>query len=323
MAKSGLFPLYVFLFFNISFAIALAQTGCFLYEGSPYYCQQISFAHAEQECGFSDDCHLSEVFVENQRCEEQSRCHKIYCKSSCQQEFPANCPAGAVPKNQEQEWCSPGCCQVADSCGIKENKWLCEITALNSEKESFQFTILNQEQCNYFCQKSDSPTTTGNSIVNNPLLAVSPEKLPSKGNNSTQEVRTYLEEPFPMLFWFLIIFFLILLFYILLRTKRSQNLDSLRSIPQTRSSFSSSFNPFSKNKTTEMKIKRMQQEHYQKFQKFNRERILASFDTLKGHSTLESHDFKRLKHLINQYQRKHSFSSEEENLFQRLEKLLF
>ncbi|MBU0470166.1 MAG: hypothetical protein KKA62_01335 [Nanoarchaeota archaeon] len=138
-------------FLMISFLIFLivpfaSAQGCFLYQGSSSYCQDLSLEEAGLECSFFEDCNLQKYFLDEKSCtdlEKFPQCKKILCKSSCQEEFLGKCVTGEIPEGKEQEWCTSGCCQFEFSeegyCEFKQSKWLCELEARNKDVPMFIF----------------------------------------------------------------------------------------------------------------------------------------------------------------------------------------
>jgi len=329
--KRGLLYLLIIAFFVFFIRSTVAQTGCFLYEGSPFYCQEISPVQADQECSFSDDCLLSRVFLENQRCEMQASCEKILCKSSCQKEFIARCVAGGVPVGKEQEWCSPGCCQIPGSnCEFKGNKWLCEISVLNSGKSTFQFTPMNQEQCFTHCQ-TPAPLTTveqvvkASSIISSPPLVINQS---SRNGSRTLETRALKnnnsESPFLIFLLIFIALFLIFLFYVLLRKLDLKNKRRFHFTVRREFPFPRIFSPFSSNPEVQQHLRKIREQHDHKSKENQREYLLAKFgkDTNLKYR-VESEEFRRLRHLVKYYgKQQKSLTKEEKNLFRRLEEVI-
>ena len=149
--KNLIFPI-LFLLFS---SFVIAQSGCFLYPESTQYCIDIDQIEAEGVCLENPDCNLKKHFSIN-ACNTNAECTKILCKSTCTYEYPNLCHSGAVPKGEEQQWCSYGCCRFAssgeNSCQYTKNKGLCEIDARNKDVDLFHFdSDLTKKECDQSC----------------------------------------------------------------------------------------------------------------------------------------------------------------------------
>src|SRR3989338_8673863 len=131
--RSLLLPLIISLLFPLS----LATNTCFLYDESPYYCQDIPANAAKEECDLYG-CDINKVHAK-QPCVSlpfNQSCTEILCKTSCTQTKARDCPAGAVPMGQENAWCNRGCCEYQSGnyriCNEKSNRFTCEEQAKKS-----------------------------------------------------------------------------------------------------------------------------------------------------------------------------------------------
>ena len=135
--------------------LALAQSGCFLYSDSPFYCSDLSIEEAETECFFYDDCVLEESFFLEESCNDKqlfTECKVVFCKDTCTEQLLSQCEAGPVPAGEEELWCvKGGCCQFEDYCQYKTSEGLCEIEATNNDFQDFSFTESPEEECLESC----------------------------------------------------------------------------------------------------------------------------------------------------------------------------
>lgn len=126
-----------------------AETGCLLYEDSPFYCQEIDKIDAEIEC--NGDC--GKDFVPGACLADE--CKVILCKSTCTNTFKGACTGGEVT---DEEWCKPGCCQFAKDkrpfCSYEDTKWECETTAQNKGVQTYAYRQLDAISCQNECSKS-------------------------------------------------------------------------------------------------------------------------------------------------------------------------
>ena len=60
--KRFILMLVLILSILFSMTLTLAQSGCFLYSESPFYCSDLSEEKAEAECLLYEDCALNNVF---------------------------------------------------------------------------------------------------------------------------------------------------------------------------------------------------------------------------------------------------------------------
>ncbi|MBI2665499.1 hypothetical protein HYX12_02680, partial [Candidatus Woesearchaeota archaeon] len=134
-------------------SLASAQTGCFLYPESPFFCQQISLEQAQEECSVFNRCSVERVFKEAP-CSSLPECFTILCKDTCQEEYAGRCASGIA----NSSWCAPGCCQFSyfdgEFCEPTAGKGICEVEAKNREAISYRFTdALQITECHEQCKK--------------------------------------------------------------------------------------------------------------------------------------------------------------------------
>ncbi|MBU0456614.1 MAG: hypothetical protein ABH824_03980 [Nanoarchaeota archaeon] len=233
----------IFISFNlIALASAVsAQQGCFLYEESQYYCNDLNINEAEQECSIYEGCSIDEAYYSEDSCTNLQNfpyCEKVLCKSTCEDEFLGKCSAGKIPEGKENEWCVSGCCQFNyydnDYCGFKKSKWLCEIEAKNRNTIQFIFGYpADENSCNQQCAQgiiSWEKVSKGlqvetvsedlslpefpKQVFSSPLFA---ENKPIISEEQISENKP--ETDFSMIKIYLIIFFLLVLFYLLYKKK--------------------------------------------------------------------------------------------------------
>ncbi|MEK6938871.1 MAG: hypothetical protein AABX04_07565 [Nanoarchaeota archaeon] len=209
--------------FIFSFILVSAQTGCFIYSDSAFYCTDMETEQAQQECFFYSDCGLEKHFSTEDNCQNLNEfpfCKKVWCKSTCREEFLGKCSAGSFDLSEKEQWCSPGCCQFKYSeeeyCNFKKNHWLCEIESKNKEAPTYSFNSpLSEEVCLHQCGEisaEEEQTTIGKE---NSSLLVSPLVQEENKNSSVG-----------IFWWVLLILILFLGFYFWIRWK--SKFDSLR-----------------------------------------------------------------------------------------------
>ena len=143
------------LIISLLFPLSLATNTCFLYDESPYYCQDIPANAAKEECDLYG-CDINKVHAK-QPCVSlpfNQSCTEILCKTSCTQTKARDCPAGAVPMGQENAWCNRGCCEYQSGnyriCNEKSNRFTCEEQAKKSGTVIFYPT---SEPCVNLCKE--------------------------------------------------------------------------------------------------------------------------------------------------------------------------
>lgn len=146
-----------------SMTLTLAQSGCFLYSESPFYCSDLSEEKAEAECLLYEDCALNNVFHLEESCikkETFPECKVILCKDNCQKEVAGKCFGGEILITEKDQWCNSGCCYFEyyqnNYCNYKENKASCETEARNKDAITFSFDLNKKEaQCLNFCVQEE------------------------------------------------------------------------------------------------------------------------------------------------------------------------
>ncbi len=135
---------------------AQAGPGCFLSPNSPFYCQTIDQAEAQTECEQLQNCDLNDIFQEAQSCEGTPECEQILCKSTCTTTYSGLCPSGPLDADEQEQWCSPGCCRIhyegGNVCNYLPTKGLCEREAQSWEQSAFNYDItLDKTSCEEYC----------------------------------------------------------------------------------------------------------------------------------------------------------------------------
>jgi hypothetical protein len=143
----------------LSISFSSANLGCFLYQESEFYCNDLTLQEAEEECLLYLNCDVEEIYISANSCglvEKFPQCALGTCKDSCEIDFVGKCQQGTISEDEVEEWCSSGCCVFSNSgtpfCHHKENKWLCAINAENNEVAGFNYdTSMNFAQCQNYC----------------------------------------------------------------------------------------------------------------------------------------------------------------------------
>lgn len=143
--KKYFLGLLIFLLIPLSTFSQPSDTGCFLDQESPFYCQDVTEQEATDFCQYFSSCLLENVFKEGQSCSNFPECQTILCKGFCLKTFAGLCPDGEVPDGEEAQWCSPGCCQFqqgnATSCIYDPDRWHCELDAENAEAKGYKYAL--------------------------------------------------------------------------------------------------------------------------------------------------------------------------------------
>jgi hypothetical protein len=338
-----------------------AESGCFLYPESVFYCTDLDFNKANEECVLAGDCQLQEVYFSNQNCQDANQfphCQKVFCKSSCTEEYLGKCNAGAVPDNGEAEWCSAGCCQfnsyAGDYCGYKKNKWLCEIDAKNKDTTQFSFdNPLTQQQCLQKCsQLSGLDPTVELEEVSEPIIlpALLSEVNPITDSSAIVEnddVQTISQTnqqkvELPQLdlsigkVWMLFVIFGIIGFiiYIHFKQKSFASLKKKTESPVSKKTNTEDYsefkihpelyswgNFFSTNPEKKNIIKKIKEKRKHKSKERKRQDFFTEFGL--DYPNLKPNEFEKLKKLIiKQKFRKKTLPKEEIKALEKLEKLI-
>ena len=209
-----------------------AEDGCFLYERSASYCSILSAEQARDECFGYDDCVFNEIFLEAKLCSQIPACDRILCKSSCLLEFRGMCSAGEISPQEQQSWCSPGCCAYLGtdlrSCSTERSEWHCQVDAYNAHADSYSFREgIDSYDCSSTCSnemlfssldfegtpslKVSSFTKQTDSVLQAANRNVSSTFGDTKSNNSSSSSSSSLNvsSVFSELFWPIFLFLFI------------------------------------------------------------------------------------------------------------------
>ncbi|MFH0701894.1 MAG: hypothetical protein V2A62_05675 [Candidatus Woesearchaeota archaeon] len=285
--------------FLFSFILVSAQTGCFSYPDSALYCNEIEMEQAQQECFFYSDCSLEQYFSSGESCQNQDLfppCQKVWCKSTCRQEWNGKCSAGSFALTEKEQWCSAGCCQFkysgSEYCGFKKNHWLCEIESKNKEATTYSFNSpLSEEVCLHQCGKVSIEEEQTAANEDNSSILVSPLVQDENENSSLG-----------IFWWGLFILILFLGFYSWNKWKGKFTLSSKKQAPIESSSLKRE-TPISSRWFTFKKKLTPQQKHHLKEKerkKFFMETGLVPGEVKKKEDFL--HNLHRLNRLTHAHQ---------------------
>lgn len=334
----------------LNLASASAQTGCFTYKESTFYCSDLSQVQAEEECSLYEKCNLEKNYFPQKSCGSNSneqqfpQCQLVLCKSSCNKELSGKCAAGEVPENEMVSWCSPGCCRFdymgGSFCEFKENKGLCEIEARNKEAPGFNFNQqLSEEECLDICSQQlflgtkiteglvlekvsefsefqpqlQEPLTVSESEIEDIVESVGvPEEKPQKSSS--------------MILWvILLIIFVLAMYYFFSKNKlffrkfREEISLKKKSLKEKPSPWwlHPFFSPELRRKLQTLRLKRKH-----KIKEFEKETVLSEFGPKAKLSVKK--EFRKLKGLIREYKMKKKRLTkfpEEKSTFEKLEEL--
>lgn len=140
-----------------------AQSGCFLYAKSPSYCQDIESNQAQIECAEFEDCNLNTA-LSISPCSTLITCQKILCKDTCTQVYAGLCPSGSLTPEEQDHWCSPGCCRIhyesGNVCTYLQTQSACEQQAKQQHASAFNYdSTLTQSTCQNYCTPLQDLTT--------------------------------------------------------------------------------------------------------------------------------------------------------------------
>ena len=350
--------LVVILIFFIS-SFVQAENGCFLYPESVFYCTNLDFNKANEECSLAEDCQLQDTYFSEQDCQNVNQfphCQKVFCKSSCTEEYLGKCNAGAVPENAETEWCSTGCCQFnfyGDSyCDYKKNKWLCEVEAKNKNINQFIFdNPLTQQQCLQKCSQPLSSNINENfETISEPIILPEllsevsveeddgPEVIETVETDSQQKEKVELPQLDLSLgkVWMLLVIFGIIGFVIYLHYKQKSLVSSKKKAqpsPSLKSKKENFFedklhpelykwgNFFSNNPEKQKIIKKIKEKRKHKTKERKRQDFFIEFGM--DYPNLKPNDFEKLKKLIiKQKFKQKTLPPKEIKALEKLEKLI-
>ncbi|MEK6950331.1 MAG: carboxypeptidase regulatory-like domain-containing protein [Nanoarchaeota archaeon] len=126
--------LLVVLFFLLNAFNSQAQVaGCYIYPSASedLYCVFDTLdTEAAEDCDTHPGCSLSQYFLPGQDCSIVPECELVTCSADCQQHALGKCQnlgGVAVPENQYNFYCSPGCCKISNQfCQFGLNKFQCD-----------------------------------------------------------------------------------------------------------------------------------------------------------------------------------------------------
>ncbi|MBT6773916.1 carboxypeptidase regulatory-like domain-containing protein [Candidatus Woesearchaeota archaeon] len=150
--------LSLFLLAGFSFLSLADVSGCYVYPeaSEDLYCQAgILDTEAQVDCEFYDSCNLEEHFIPASDCSELDECEEIICNVDCQTHALGICTqlgGTAVPDEEYDARCSPGCCKIVgkDFCKYNLFKFECDDKAKklgSSEPPIFRIDV-DLNECN-------------------------------------------------------------------------------------------------------------------------------------------------------------------------------
>ena len=323
--------------------LALAQSGCFIYSDSPFYCSDLSTEEAETECLFYEDCILEQFFFLKESCSDKqlfTECKSVLCKGSCTDELLGKCKAGPVPPGEDELWCSKGgCCQFENYCAYKTSKGLCEVEAKNKDLPEFSFNSdISEVECLTLCsQPVEKETLILEEISNETIIKEPIETTPTLIAASGIEVKDFTEIEIPQnrtLGWLVILAFLIILAVIIfyfyqhpkLRKKLWKNFfpkKKKKIVSKEIKKETKWYSPFFSNHVLEKKINFLKRKRKQKIKKRKRDDFLAAVGLTPKKVTKD--EFLKLKGIASSYQRKKKYHPElfkEKEYFHNLEQVV-
>ncbi len=353
MGRTGKKIVFLFLALLILILPALAyEQGCFLHQESSFYCTDITLEQAKQECSFFEECSVENNFYLGESCSDYSKftaCRKIFCKSSCQEEFLGKCASGKIPENKTQEWCSPGCCIFDyfgnNFCEFRPNKGLCEIEAKNRNAEKFIFASpMNENDCQQKCSQGlvsfgQIQESLGFGGYENVSDAAIPENTPgvkpetaSLTSGKTEEAGTAAanseskkSSAWSLLLWLLFALLLgLIVFYLVYwlgtallpemkRLKVPGYADEMKNKERKTSDF---FNFFSQSSARQEKIQELKQQRQEKTEDKKRQELFTEFGT--GPVEVVHNPFTKLNRLVKYH--RYRQSKKKPNPFENLER---
>ncbi len=271
MSKNKLFLIgYVIVLTTLFSLSTLAATGCFLWEESPYFCQEINDKVAVQQCLREDGCVLSDNFFSDVSCNTLSECKPILCKATCSIELRGSCGSGSLKETEKDLWCKPGCCTftIADarSCQPTSTKGLCELAARNKGAPTYLFTSsLDSSQCQQACSSQQFASFVLETVTpKEPIV----RSAPTSSNTST----------FSPLLWLLILASAALLAYLLYHYRNILPHPSTNDTSQDKGQktlLTRLFSPFSSNPQRKAHLEQLKKEHQIKTKQKERSQLLA------------------------------------------------
>ncbi|HLD00856.1 MAG TPA: hypothetical protein VJC39_03870 [Candidatus Nanoarchaeia archaeon] len=98
---------FLIILFLVNLTGAVNGDGCFTYQESKYYCQNINLETATGECNKHTGCVLEPIFASNTSCSLLKECNTVICRDSCKDNFIGKCIAGSFEPNLTQQICEP------------------------------------------------------------------------------------------------------------------------------------------------------------------------------------------------------------------------
>ena len=140
-------------------------SGCYVYPQGreDVYCVPNTLdTEAQTDCNSYNDCSMSEHFIPGSSCQNIPECQQVTCNVDCQTHAQGKCEqlgGDAVPQDQYDLWCSPGCCKISTLfCQFNLNLHQCQQRTAQLGANSNVMTFANPvgmtlQQCNQqYCQ---------------------------------------------------------------------------------------------------------------------------------------------------------------------------
>jgi len=133
--KRGLLGVSLVLFLLVlsSFLVFGEISGCYIYPkaSEDLYCEKGIFdTEAQKDCSTHADCSMKDSFLPGTDCAAVPQCKSVTCNLDCQVKPLGICTqlgGSAVAAEDYNQWCSPGCCKVADKfCQFNVLKYQCQ-----------------------------------------------------------------------------------------------------------------------------------------------------------------------------------------------------
>ncbi len=129
--KRGFILVVLALFLVVLSSFVFAESsGCYVYASgsSDLYCvENVLESAATADCNLFGDCDINEAFLENTACSSVAACEVVTCNVDCQDRTLGKCqelgeelygvPGEAVPFEEYDAICSPGCCVLTSPGG--------------------------------------------------------------------------------------------------------------------------------------------------------------------------------------------------------------
>src|SRR3989344_7358174 len=140
-------------------------SGCYVYPQGreDVYCVPNTLnTEAQADCDTRSGCSMSEHFIPGSSCQNIPECQQVTCNVDCQTHAQGKCEqlgGEAVPQDQYDLWCSPGCCKISTLfCQFNLNLHQCQQRTAQLGANSNVMTFANPvgmtlQQCNQqYCQ---------------------------------------------------------------------------------------------------------------------------------------------------------------------------